>query len=227
MKTSNYISIAYLVFLFGGVFMLFLAAKIDPRGYYNQEFLSLEKPLDNFSVVIAEAGADIRLKSGQTSKISLQYPKGDTCSLPPFFVRNDTLFVSSYPEKEKQKTVEVECNGIKSIQGKEKSQVSIENFHTDTLSIKLSNAELDAYFDNAQRSTTLLFSILAEESKINLKGANIENLDVLLNKTKIRAWNNSIGSLSGTLTNQSEIQIHVMKKINLEVDSTSNYNLLK
>ena len=59
MKTSNYIIIAFFIFLFGGIFLLFLAAKIDPLGSYSQEFLSLEKPLENFSVTVAEAGADI------------------------------------------------------------------------------------------------------------------------------------------------------------------------
>lgn len=225
MKTSNYIIISFFVFLFGGVFVLFLAAKIDPRGSYNQEFLSHEKALDNFSVVVAERGANIRLKSGQTSKMSLQYPKGDTCALPPFIVRNDTLFVSSYLDKEKQREVSVYCNSLKSIQEKDSAKVTIEKqFEADTLLVKLQNAEF-SHFSESNSPKRICLTLIAYQSEVYIGDTNFDKLEIQLNNTNMNVWNSSIVCLSGTLKDQSKLSAEASNKLNLETDSTSTYQL--
>lgn len=227
MKTSNYIAISFLIFLFGGIFILFLSARIDPRGSYHQEFFTQEKVLDNFSVIIAEQGAGIHLRYGQAPKMSIQYSKGDTCSLPPFTVRNDTLFVSSYSYKKKQRPVDVYCNGLKSIQEKNAAHVTIEKqFQADTLMVKLDNAEFSYYSekDNPDRISLTLF---ADQSKVNIGETNFEKLEIQLNNTEMNVYNNSIGNLSGSIKNHSKLYIDTFRKINLEADSTSNYQFSK
>lgn len=227
MKTSNYIAISFLIFLFGGIFILFLSARIDPRGSFHQEFLTQEKALDNFSVIIAEQGAGIHLRYGQTSKISIQYSKGDTCSLPPFAVRNDTLFVSSYPDKKKQRIVDVYCNGLKSIQEKEAAHVKIEKqFQADTLLVKLDKAEF-SFYSEKDSPKRISLTLIADQSKVYIGDTNFERLEIQLNNTEMNVWRNSISSLSGSVKNHSKLYIDTFKKISLEVDSTSNYQFSK
>lgn len=227
MKTSNYIAISFLIFLFGGIFILFLAARIDPRGSFHQEFLTQEKVLDSFSVIIAEQGAGIRLRYGQTSKMSVDYPKDDTCSLPPFTVRNDTLFVSAYSYRKKQRPVDVYCNGLKSIQEKNAAHVTIEKeFQADTLIVKLDNAEF-SYYSEKDSPGKISLTLIADQSKINIGETNLEKLEIQLNNTEMNVYNNSIGNLSGSIKNHSKLYVDTFRKINIEVDSTSNYQFSK
>jgi hypothetical protein len=225
MKTSNYIAISFLIFLFGGIFVLFLSARIDPRGSFHQEFLTQEKALDSFSVIVAEQGAGIHLKYGQTSKMVVDYPKGDTCSLPPFTVRNDTLFVSSYSYKKKQRSVDVYCSGLKSIQEKNAAHVTIERqFQADTLLVKLDKAEF-SYYSEKDSPQKISLTLIADQSKVQIGETDLEKLDIQLNNTEMNVWNNSIGSLSGSIKNQSKLYLDTFRKISLEVDSTSTYRL--
>jgi len=226
MKTSNYITIAFFVFLFGGVFVLFLAAKVH-QGHENENhWEGKEKVLEPFSTVVAEPGAKLFLRIGDQPKMICNYLKPDTCNFPPFVVRNDTLFVFYNPRITKDMNINVYGKGIKAIVGKKDSYMNLQEFWVDSLTIKLNQAKLDAYFDKTKNRTTT-FSILAEESMMNLTDANIERIDIQISKSTIKAWNNSIRSLSGTLKDHSDIQVKVMEKVNVEVDSTSNYNILK
>ncbi|HZL10475.1 MAG TPA: hypothetical protein VFC65_10785 [Prolixibacteraceae bacterium] len=227
MKTSNYILISFFVFLFGGVFLLFISAKYIPHLYNDQEYSTLEKPLDPFSVLIAKPGSKIRLRPGETLKMSLFYPKSDSCTLPPFTVRNDTLFVSSYPDNMKQREVNVYCNSLKSIQEEKRSEVWIEQqFHSDSLLVKLDQSKFSYYSEkNSPIKASLIF--IADQSNIFIGGAKFNKLEIQASSTKINGWNGSFGSLSGTLKNHSELSISRSNKINLEADSTSTYNIQK
>lgn len=237
MKTSNYIIIAFFVFLFGGIFVLFVAAKMHQRDnnggpWLSEEkkliWLSEEKKLESFSVVVAEPQAYFQLRIGENPRIRSSYQKPDTCNFPPFGIRNDTLFVFPYPDGEKKLVIQdvIFVKGIKSIIAKEKSYLNLQEFWADSLIIKLKHAQLDAFFDKTKNRISK-FSIQAEESKMKLANANIERVDIQISQSIIQALDNSIGSLSGTLNNHSNIQVRVMEKVNVEVDSTSNYNILK
>ena len=226
MKTSNYIIISFFIFLFGGVFVLFLAAKVHERHGNEIHMEGKEKVLEPFSTLVAEPGAKLFLRIGDHPKMLCSYEKPDTCNFPPFEVRNDTLFVFYNPRISKDLNINVYGKGIKAIVGKKDSYINLQEFWADSLIIKLNYAKLDAFFDKT-KNLTATFSILAEESTMNLTNANIERIDIQLSKSKIQAWNNSISSLYGTLKNHSHIQVKVMEKVNVEVDSTSNYNILK
>jgi len=225
MKTSNYITLSFFTFLFGGIFILFLAAKIDPRSDLKQEFVTDEKPLGNFSVVVAGPGANIRIKSGETPKIGLYYLKDDTCTLPAYIVRNDTLFVQANPQKNRHWSTNVICKQISSIEGKAKSRINVEQFKCDSLLVRLNKTDF-RYF-GAKDSVGFSLKLIANESYINIGGAAISNLDMSLNRTQMDGWGNRIKYLSGKLNEKSRVSMDKIGKMSLEADSTSSYRLEK
>lgn len=230
MKTSNYIFLSYLIFLFSGILLLFIGAKYYERVDNVDNFLSQEKPLDTFSVVVAEAGSNFVLKTGAQNKISQRYLKELVPNFAPFAVRNDTLFV--YAIKKYQQNIqeqskggsfiivpEIFCKIVKSIVVKEKSEVRLNEFHADSLSINLNKAQLNANF----KKITSVF-IQAKDSDIYLEGEYLENLSMKLDKTKLNVpLQNRIFSLSGSLKNNSKADITLSSIINLNVDKTSTY----
>jgi len=226
MKTSNYIIIAFFIFLFGGVFVLFLSAKIHQRDSSLGLFAE-EKELEPFSVIVAEPGANFYLRIAEYPRISCEYQKPDSCKYPPLGIRNDTLFVFSLTGKVKpQHRINIYAKHLKSIVAKEKSYISLQNFRVDTLIVKLNNAVLDAFFDRTRNHNSSL-SIQSFGSKVYLAGINGGNLEVQLNGTVLNSWDISIDSLYGTLANYSNLSMWKLGKINLEADSTSNYGLNK
>ncbi len=227
MKTSNYITIAYFIFLFGGVLTLFIAAKNNSESNFDQKYAFLEKPLDAFSVLIVEPGAELRLRYGEPSTMKLIYPIGDTITLPPFTVRNDTLFVSSNPDNKMHGSVDLYCNSLKSIQEKSGAKVWIEKeFQADTLLVNLEGAEF-SYFAERGSPKRVTLTLTANRSEISIGETNFDHLDIQLNESKMNVWNNSINNLTGSITNNSNLNIVRFKKISLEVDETSKYQLSK
>ena len=225
MRTSNYILISFFVFLFGGIFALFLAAKIDPRGSYHHGRSTQEKALDNFSVVVAEQDANIRLITGETSKMVLNYSKEDSCSFPSYKVKDDTLFVGSNPPRNKYYQTEIWCKKISSIEGKTKSKINIEEFRFDSLMVRLNKT--DFRYNGVKNSIGLSLKLIANDSYIKIGNAVINNLDMSINHTQMDGWGNRIKNLSGKLNEKSRVSIDKIGKISLESDSTSSYRLEK
>lgn len=221
MKTSNYILIAFFTFLFGGILSLFVAAKFHVD---TNKLVSKEKPIASFSVVIAEPGSEFTLKAGDTKIVSLSMQ--DTCYLPRFDIHNDTLILFPYTNVEAKQNVEVYCNRIHEIQGKKNSNIRVHGFLNNSLSIHLTKATLSYYQEPNDKKCQVL-KLAANESYVNMTTANFEKLDMQLNNTKIDGWNNSIDSISGTLKNQSELYVRVIKNINIDSDSTCRYNIQK
>lgn len=224
MKTSNYILIAFFVFLITCTFVLFLDAKM----YNKDRQIGLqEKRLEPFSVVVAEEGAEFNIRNGEYPRMTCYYDKPDTCTFPEYGIRNDTLFVFACKEKKKPgRWHEIHGRNIKSIVAKVNSIVKLQQFTADSLDVKLDYAIFEAHFDQTKGSTAQL-SIIASNAKINLSRAVFENLNVRLNKTNMNSWDNSIVHLSGSLVNQSKLSIGAIQKISLDVDSTSTYQLNK
>lgn len=228
MKTSNYIIIAFFTFLFGGAFVLFVGAKLQKtRIGYADNWISEEKKLEPFSVVVAEPGADFNLRTAENPRILISFQKSDSCKFPPINIKNDTLFLKVDSSKNKH---DVSCiiytKDLNYIIAREGSYLKLDDFAADTLIIKITKAKLEMYFDKSKGQTALL-SILADESEMNLSFANVKKMDVHINKSQLHAWNNSIESISGTLKNLSGMQATVLKKVNVESDSTCNFNIRK
>jgi hypothetical protein len=231
MKTSNYIFSVFLIFLFGGILLLFIGAKFY-KGVVNEDnSLTQEKPLNTFSVVVAETEAYFILKNGAQNKISQRYLKDLAPNFAPFTVRNDTLFVYSVKKEDSNKqehskggyfiiVPEISCQNVKSIVAKENSTVRMYNFQADTLRVDLNGTKLNSNF----KKIASIF-IEAKNSDINFEGENLEKLAVKLDKTQLRVRaKKRINNLSGSLKNQSDCSFSLSKNINLDADQTSVYS---
>ena len=226
MKTSNYITTSFFVFLFGGVFILFLTAKVDSRSNNNTRFETLEQPLDSFSVVVAQSGANINLTKGPASKIMKHYQKGDTCTLPTFIVRNDTLFVQANSTNEKQPTAQIIYKQINGIVGKEQSQINLDQFTADTFNIAIQAGKLFC-FPNVSIDIKKNLNIHAcNGAYVRINQVNIRDLNLHLDGSELNMQNTPIDKLSGSMENGSKFYSYkTIRKLNLEVDSTSTYQL--
>lgn len=226
MKTSNIIFISFLIFLFGGITLLFIGSKYYKRIDNRADFAIQEKKTAPFSVVVAEPGAIFYLKNGKEYKVSQSYLKDAVPNFAPFVVRNDTLFMYSVKKEQSKEphfiiVPEVFCVNVKSIVAKENSGVHLEKFETDTLGISMNKSSLDWRFDKAT-----YVSIQAKDSNIYLEGEKIENLMVQLDKTKLNIpVKKGIISLSGSLKNDSWVNSPINGKLNLDVDQTSSINV--
>ncbi|MBA0884801.1 hypothetical protein [Flavobacterium undicola] len=224
MKISNIIFISFLIFLFGGITLLFIGSKYYKGINDKSNFAIQEKKTPPFSVVVAEPGAIFYLKNGKQNKIKQSYRKDAVPNFAPFVVRNDTLFMYSVKKEQSKEPYliivpEVFCVNVKSIVAKENSDVHLEKFETDTLSVTMNKSRLDWRFD-----TVTQVSIKAKESNIYLEGEKIENLAVKLDKTKLRAAAKiRIDKLSGSLKNDSGGDFSLSNSVHLDADKTSNY----
>ena len=71
----------------------------------------------------------------------------------------------------------------------------------------------------------LVVSVIADQSNISIGDFNVEKLDIQLNNSIMKAGNYSFGTISGNLKNGSVFTIGRFKKISLECDSISNYEM--
>lgn len=224
MKTSNIIFLSFLIFLFGGITLLFIGSKYYKGVDDKANFANQEKIVAPFSVVVAEPGAIFYLKNGKECKVSQSYKKDAVSNFAPFVVRNDTLFMYSVKKEQSKEPYliiapEVFCVNVKSIVAKENSDVHLEKFETDTLDISMNKSRLDWRFDKVT-----YVSIQAKDSNIYLDGENLENLAVKLDKTKLRAAAKiRIDKLSGSLKNDSGGDFSLSNSVHLDADKTSNY----
>ena len=67
MKTSNIILISFLVFLFGGITLLYIGSRYYNDGNDKSNFITKVDKIDSFSVVVAEPGAYLVVKNGKNS----------------------------------------------------------------------------------------------------------------------------------------------------------------
>lgn len=221
MKTSNYILLSFLIFLFGGITLLCFGSKyyksIDDRA----DFVKQEKQLPPFSVVVAEPGAYLVLTNGREFSVSQAYKKEEAPDLAPLVVRNDTLFVSAVKSRIKGKwfvVPEIYCKNVKSIIAKENTNVNLKNYQVDSLSISLNKSDFSWDFNKP-----IFVNIEAENSNLHFDGDNIEKINLQLDKTKLYL-NSQKGAkmLSGSIANDSYIDgVIVDGKINLGIDNSS------
>lgn len=226
MKTSNIILISFLIFLFSGIIALYLGSKYYANPNNNPaNFVDQKTILSPFSVVVAEPGAIFYLSSGKENKITQSYLQGTVPDIGSFLVRNDTLFITLVKLKKGQvrhtsNLTHISCINVKSIVTKEYSEVRMEKFKADTLSVIMIKSNLDWRFE---KSTHL--SIEAKDSNVYLEGDKLGKLDVKLDKTRI---NTSIkkrtDTLSGSLINASDLRFTMSNIVNLVGDQTSNYD---
>jgi len=232
MKTSNYISISYLILLFGGIIALFSAAKLNPKAGSEIRIFNEAKVLGRFSVAVAEPGVHLIITHDSISRIlGPSHKEGTICKFPPYELRNDTLFFLSYLKSDFN-TIQVWCNGIKSFHLKENAEVTLDGFQGDSLMVKLERATFNCDFNNFSngRENNFVLTVVSKESLIYLRRPNVKKLNVELDHSIMRTYDIIIDTLSGNLKNKSwlgNFDSRKVKKENLEVDATSTSNIPK
>ena len=226
MKTSNIILISFLIFLFSGIIALYVGSKYYANPNNNPaNFVDKKTKLSPFSVIVAESGAVFYLNSGKENEITQSHLKDTVPDFGSFIVRNDTLFIASAKLKRNKdrftnNLIHVSCTNVKSIVTKEYSEVRMEEFQGDTLSVTMNKSNLDFRFKNIS-----YISLQAKDSEIYLEGERLGNLAIKLDKTRI---NSSIKKrtdvLSGSLINASNLRFSMSNTVTLDADNTSNYD---
>lgn len=223
MKTSNYISISYLIFLFGGIVVLFSAAKLDPKAKIEVKSILETKTLGSFSVLVAEPGVRLIITHDSISKILAIHNKGTISKLPPYELRNDTLFFLPYLKSDFP-WIEIKCNGIKSFNLKENAHIRLAGYQGDTLMMKLEKATFICNFHKDIKQSFVL-SVISKESQIQLHRPDVKKLNIQLDHSRIQTFGISIDTLSGNLKNKSWLWMNDFKRDDfegLDVDATSH-----
>lgn len=204
--------------------MYFIVGKLHPET--STKWIIQEKSLENFSVVVAEPGAVFFLSNGEQPKIRASSCL-DTCYFPPYSVRNDTLFVSPYQDNNAIQQLDVFCKSIKSIQGKERSNIGLNRFHSDTLIVKLEQSAF-RFSDDRNAAKRSFVKLIANQSNVDIGQANFGKLEIQISRTHFNVSNSDIISLLGSLKDHSNLLfLGTAKKVNLEADSTSTYQINK
>lgn len=225
MKTTNIIIFSFLIFLFGGITLLYIGSKYYKEVDCSDDLVNQEKIVAPFSVIVAEPGASFHLKNGKEYKILQNYKKDTVPNFAPFVVRNDTLFMSAIKPgriKEESSVVPVVfCKNVKYIIGKENTNINVDNYETDSLFINIQKAKLFLEYDKI-----VFVSLNSKNSSVYFSGNNLEKINLQLDKTKMDIISEkNIKSISGSLKNACELNCSVDGKINLEVDKSSKMSL--
>ena len=210
-----------MIFLFSGIIALYVGSK-----YYNEnlELLIQDKKTASFSVVVAEPGSVLVIKDGKEFSVSQSYKKGSTPEFASFEVRNDTLYMSAVKSKIDGKwfiVPEVYCKNVKSIIAKEKTNIKLKNYQTDSLYIKLYKSD---FFWTLNK--TNFVSIDAKDSYLHLDEGSIKKMNIDLDKTII--WlesKNKTKEIFGRINNNSGINGSDIGKISLKIDKSSNLHI--
>ena len=228
MKTSNYISISFLIFLFGGIFLLFLSSKFHEGTVSKQEFESFEENLDDFSVIVAGPNSNIGLRNGTQSKIVISFLKTDSCTIPPHEVRHDTLFIYEYAVGASPISAQVFCPRPRAVLLKDNSVVNLNDFSIDTLDVSMSAGKMYGTFEQSDSPKGVINLSATKNSNIYINQSNMEALNINLDHSELNIQDVSILTLSGFLKNDSKLYSYKsIGKMNIEVDATSRYNLSK
>ena len=222
MKTSNIIFLSFLIFLFGGITLLFIGSKCYVEHYDTTKFASQEKQLPPFSVVVAESNSSIHLRNGQKRKITQSCFKESRPKFAPFVVRNDTLFIFS-AKQDRNKIphatfmVEIFCENVKRFVAKEGSIVNFSGYQVDSIFVKMNDADLICEYNNS-----VYIKMIAKNSRSNFNCAKLNSMEVELDKTRLDVKSkNRVNNISGTVKTSSEIGLSLDGKINLDVDKSS------
>ena len=206
MKVSNYIVLAFFVFIIGCTLILFISAKghEDYNSFTDKEyFIDKEFSLDSVKVIVAEQGASLALRVSDKSSLSIRYSKDGGELEFLYRISNDTLFV---PKVETSAGmyygINVRVRYLSSIVAKNNSSIRIDSLSSDNLKINAEQARVSIY-----NTTVNEMVIEAIHSEISISSA-------------------TISSIFAKLENESRFSIDSkgISKIDVEKDQNSRYS---
>ena len=202
MKTSQYILLSFLGFVFAAALVLFADSKNGEKVNGNVFGETIpETRLEAFSVIVAEKKANITIKNDSVNSMSaLLFQTDSVFQLPEYKIINDTLFISKSGYA--AKTI-IKCHAVKTIIGRSNSNIQLGNYKTDSLSIYLDKSRVNGWIKNspmdfvtieALNKSNLFYSHLDFNTKLGLprcekteleKSTNLGNCCILFSYFRI------------------------------------------
>lgn len=232
MKTSRYIHLTILVFIFGATLTLFINAKNHEEEDSNKPKINLEdvvdvKKIDDFSVIVVKENAKVTIKKNVLTSSIHSYDKNhevikEHYNFKDIILKNDTLFVNSIDPKYK---IIIHANSLQKIIGLESSEIYFDDFYNDTIQVDLTKSKLTGILKSNLINS---FKINAKkQSKINLWRKAILKIDSITKKRNFvrKRLNFKIAEI--TLKDKSSLSMPKPTKLTIEADSLSTYDIRK
>ncbi|RED47893.1 hypothetical protein [Seonamhaeicola aphaedonensis] len=228
MKTSKYIQVALLIFIFATTLVLFLDAKsitITPKPLHKVKGYYDSKLLDDFSVIVAEKNSKFWIRNDSISSVYYQHRDKDGRSKSDFgfecfSLKNDTLFVSSVDENY---WLYVNTQSVNKIIGKENSEIGLSGYYSDTLNITITKAKIKGSLRND--SINVLKIDANNHSDISFGRITRKVIDSITKEEKFIPLNDKLKEAEITLKDHSKIKITKPQKLIIESDDTSHYTI--
>lgn len=226
MKTSNKIFLSFLIFLFSGIIALYLGSKYYLSDYDTTKFISQEKSLPPFSVIVSETNTSITIENSLKRKLKQICFKESKPKFASFEVRNDTLFVKAAmidPNKLPATSfaVVISCDNVNHFIAKDRSQVNFTNYQVDSLFVKMDNTDL-IYKDNNSK----YIKMIARNSRANFTCTKLKSMILKLENTELDVTSKMGGNnIFGTIKKNSNVQLFLAGNIKVEVDQSSRLNI--
>lgn len=225
MKTSRYIHLTILVFIFGATLALFINAKKNTKQYAKNVISNYkQQKLPPFTVLVVKESASISLNNGNHSVSSYTLKNNNVDEkfiFDNYLVKNDTLFIDKVNTNY---TISVAAKNLKSIIGLEKSKVNLSRFYADSLQIDLTKSRLTGYL---RADSINYFSLNAKkQSYVNInRPARIIRIDNVTKKETVIIENANLKNATIILKDKTKLWMPKPKNVTIKTDSLSTYNL--
>jgi len=227
MKTSKYIQIVLLIFIFGITLTLFMKAKsysekteTKPGAYFDT------KLLDDFSVIVVKEKAKINLKNDSINRVFSRYKingiQKEHYNFKEIELKNDTLFIDKVNPKY---NITIRSKSVKKIIGLENTVIWLGGYHQDTLQIDLTKSKLKGFLKSNLINS---FKVMAKkQSKINLDKFGTLVFDSITQKYNHKVEPLILKNAEITLKNKSTLWMPKPLKLIIDADSLSTYRVYK
>jgi len=228
MKLSNKI----LIGLFGFVYLYMMAAfaEVRFRGYSrNLEGVATQletAPLADIGyIVLADVDKRITISTADEPRIEIESIGGGYLPQIAYEMKGDTLQIKSVDfdnGKPAHVKVFVPKDHLRGILV-ERANASITHFAQTSLTITQTAGSV--MLDDEIHVTKL--SIMAsEEASLNASGLDVDSLEVQLNHARVNIWS-EVGQLSGSITNDTFLNIKGVEEIQFSKDKTSKLQIIQ
>lgn len=230
MKTSNYILTGFLTFGFVIILTLFIDARVHGKNSKKstKEYVTEEK-LEPFSVIVAQEQSNIVISSRtptdneniiRSHVYALEAPKNQQSPKKFFRISNDTMFVKKAVSVDR---LIIYSNSIKKIIGKKWSKINVWSYTNDTLSIDLNQSKLVW----SSTSDDINYCNIEAKNHSDIRFTPTVMYKKLDNGKKKMIYKQGLKHLKVSLKNHSKLNAQKPKRIDIEADSTSIYNIFK
>lgn len=217
MKTSKIIIIAFFTFIIAGMLTLFTSSKMHEK-YTEQNIYHKDFALPEFSVIVAEKGADIHIDHSDTTKVSIECFRNRKVPSKMYEIVSDTLHIYGGLR------TFVKCKNIKSIVTHNAFWVGLFRFRPDSLTINATGGNF--YFDNnGINEKSFNIGITAKEyAFVEIKNINGNNISFKSNNSSL-SLQCKINALSAKLANHASLSSSMPQTVQLERDSSSTIQI--